>query len=379
MPWKERSAVSLRLELVTLASAEGANVRRLCRRFGVSPKTAYKWIGRYEQEGAAGLDDRSRRPHRSPERTSREVERSVLRVRRRHPAWGGRKIRGRLLLDGHAELPSASTITEILRRHDCLDPQESIKRQALKRFEAGAPNHLWQMDFKGHFALRRGRCHPLTVLDDHSRFDLGLEACANEKAGTVRECLTKIFARYGLPDRMLVDNGSPWGSVAEQSYTPLKAWLIRLGIAVIHSSPFHPQTLGKDERFHRTLKAEVLRDRVYDDLKACQRQFDRWRQIYNHERPHESLGDQVPISRYRESDRGFPKNLPPIVYGSSDQVRKVQSNGIIYFKGCTHRVPRAFAGFPVALRPTTKRDVFEVFFCHQKVKELNLRSGRPYE
>jgi transposase InsO family protein len=377
MPWKERSAVSLRLELVMLASAPGANVRRLCRRFGVSPKTAYKWIQRYQQNGGAGLHDRSRRPRTSPAQTSREIEQVVLRVRHRHPVWGGRKIRARLLLDGQTTVPSPSTITEILRRHGCLDPQESVKHQAWKRFEARVPNHLWQMDFKGHFPLRRGRCHPLTVLDDHSRFDLGLEACADEKASTVQHRLTKIFARYGLPDRILVDNGSPWGNAAEQPYTPLTAWLIRLGIVVLHSSPCHPQTLGKDERFHRTLKAELLRDQLYDDLDACQRRFNRWRQVYNHERPHESLGDQVPMSRYRESVRGFPKYLPSIVYDSADQVRTVQKGGIIHFRGRMYRVPRAFIGYPVALRATTAEDVFDVFFCHQKVKELNLRSGRP--
>ena len=153
------------------------------------------------------------------------------------------------------------------------------------------------MDFKGHFAVGAARCHPLTVLDDHSRFNLCLQACVDEQGHTVQTHLTTSFRRYGLPQRVAVDNGSPWGDTLDSPYTPLVAWLIRLGIRVSHSRPYHPQTLGKDERFHRSLKAEVLRE-SFPDLDTVQTRFDRWRTVYNFERPHEALSMQTPATRY---------------------------------------------------------------------------------
>src|SRR6266542_1835993 len=198
------------------------------------------------------------------------------------------------------------------------------------------------MDFKGHFATHAARCHPLTVLDDHSRFALGLLACPDQKTHTVQHRLSDIFRRYGLPERMTMDNGSPWGSNAD-GFTPLTAWLIRLGIRVSHSRPYHPQTQGKDERFHRTLKLEVLRRYSFPDLNHAQSRFDIWRGTYNLERPHESLTMQVPASRYRPSPRCFPEALPSIEYDSKDLVRKVQNGGEIWFRGHPYKIGNAFA------------------------------------
>jgi transposase InsO family protein len=372
MPWKESTAMSQRLEFVTLARSTGANIRRLCRRYGISPKTGYKWLHRYAEGGEAALWDRCRRPHTSPSRTSRLVEEAVLRIRDAHPAWGGRKIRARLEGEEWSHLPSPSTITAILQRRGRMNPDEFGKHQPWRRFEAEAPNDLWQMDFKGHFPLQQGRCHPLTVLDDHSRFSLGVRACGDEKGTTVQTQLTTIFRRYGLPRQILVDNGSPWGSDTPHPYTPLTAWLMRLPIMVIHSRPHHPQTLGKDERFHRTLIAEVIALRLFHDLEESQRHFEAWRHVYNFERPHEALGMAAPASRYRESPREFPEALPPIEYGPGDQVRKVQAQGIIHFRGQVFRVGKAFRGHPVALRPTQTDGVWNVFFCHQKVAQIDL-------
>ena len=233
-------------------------MRELCRRFGISPTTGYKWLERFRVGGEAGLSDRPRRPQHSPGRTGSEIEEMVLKVRDTHPAWGGRKLRAWLSARGHELLPSPSTITAILRRHGRIDPSEGAKHRAWQRFEHLEPNQLWQMDFKGHFAMLEGRCHPLTVLDDHSRFSLGLEACGDERTQTVQQRLTRIFRRYGLPERMVMDNGAPWGHDADHHHTPLTVWLLRLGISVSHGRPYHPQTQGKDERFHRTLKAEVF-------------------------------------------------------------------------------------------------------------------------
>ena len=372
MPWQEVSTVLLRQEFVMLASVEGANVRALCRRYTISPKTGYKWLGRYRRQGRAGVTDRSRRPHRSPTRTAPALERAVLAVRAAHPVWGGRKIRAVLLARGHPTLPSPSTMTAILKRHGQIAPEAAPKHTAWQRFEHDAPNRLWQMDFKGHFALLAGRCHPLTVLDDHSRFAVGLQACGDQTGQTVQARLTACFRRYGLPEAILVDNGPPWGSDAEHPHTPLTAWLIRLGVRIRHGRPYHPQTQGKDERFHRTLKAEVLGTRVLRDLAQCQREFDRWREVYNLQRPHEALAMAVPASRYRVSPRAFPEVLPPIEYGPADLVRKVAEGGELSYRNRTFRVGKAFRGYPVALRPTLVDGVLDVFFCHQRVAQVNL-------
>jgi transposase InsO family protein len=374
MPWKEVSVMSARREFVTLALTPGANVRELCHRFAISPKTGHKWIARFIAEGKEGLADRSRRPHRSPRRTPDQVEACVVALRRRHPAWGGRKLRRRLGDLGHCRVPSASTITEILRRHGLIDPAESQGRQPWCRFEHEAPNDLWQMDFKGHFALGRGgRCHPLTVLDDHSRYCLGLRACGDERRQTVIDHLGDIFTHHGLPERMLMDNGAPWGMDAEHPFTRLGMWLIRLGVGVCHGRPFHPQTQGKDERFHRTLKAEALRGPPPADLPRCQHHFDQWREVYNLERPHEALALAVPASRYRPSARPMPRSLPPIEYGPGDAVRRVQDGGKLSYHGRHWRVGRAFIGQPVAVRPSADEGVVDVFFCHQRIARIDLR------
>src|SRR4051794_2280689 len=177
MPFKECSIVSQREEFCRLAVMPGANVRELCRRWAISPQTGYKWLGRFRSGGDLGLEDRSRRPLRSPGRTAEGVEEQVIAVRREHPVWGGRKIRRVLQTQGVPDVPSASTVTEILRRHTLLDGPRAGQARDFVRFEHACPNDLWQMDFKGHFALEQGRCHPLTVLDDHSRYSLELGAC----------------------------------------------------------------------------------------------------------------------------------------------------------------------------------------------------------
>jgi len=367
--------MSQRREFVEFAAAESANLAELCRRFQISRKTGYKWLNRYRRQGAEALADRSRRPHRSPLQTPPEVERMVLAVRQEHPVWGGRKIRQVLLRRGEEAVPSASTITEVLRRHGELDEAKAGSPRAFVRFEADAPNDLWQMDFKGHIAMRRGRCHPLTVLDDHSRYAVGLIACLNERRTTVQSHLTSLFRQYGLPRRMLMDNGAPWGSDQWHRHTPLTAWLIRLGIGLSHGRPYHPQTQGKDERFHRTLKAEVLQGRTFTGRAACQEAFDEWRPIYNFQRPHEALELQVPADRYEPSPRAFPHRLPPIEYGPDDAVRRVQTGGWINFRGRRYRVPKAFRGHPVGLRPTTRDGVHEVYFCRRKLGTLDERQS----
>ena len=374
MPWKEVTRMSLRLEFVTLARKEGSYLTEICRRFGISRKIGYKWLERYDLEGIMGLQDRSRRPQTSPRRTPDPMEEAVLAVRQEHDTWGGRKIKARLQTLGWQDVPAASTITEILRRHGCIDLEESGKHKAWNRFEAEAPNALWQMDFKGHFEAAEGRCHPLTVLDDHSRYALCLQACPDEKEITVRQRLILVFRRYGVPEKILVDNGSPWGSDGEHPFTLLTVWLMRQGIQVLHSRAYHPQTLGKDERFHRTLRAEVSQYCAGLNLEVCQERFEGWREVYNFERPHEALEMATPASRYTPSARSFQESLTPIEYSPGDQVRKVQQGGKISYRNREYALPKAFYGQYVALRPTPQDGVMDVFFCNQKIMHVDLKN-----
>ena len=255
-------------------------------------------------------------------------------------------------------------------------PEVATQHRPYQRFEHPYPNDLWQMDFKGDFALERGRCYPLSVLDDHSRFALGLVACGNQTTSTVQKALTEIFRHYGMPYRMSMDNGSPWAKLSRRKrhWTQLSIWLLRLGIRLSFARPHHPQTNGKNERFHRTLKLELLRDHAWRTLDDCRPAFAVWREIYNCERPHQALGLDVPASRYQMSPRNFPEQLPKIEYPDDATIRKVQSTGLITLHNREYFVGEAFRGLYVALRPTTLEGKLEVYFLHQKIASLDLRT-----
>lgn len=375
MPWKAATTMSLRKEFIDLIRSETVTIQSACDRFGISRKTGYKWLHRFQLGGAEALSDQSRRPQGCPWRTPRATEEVILQVRDAHPAWGARKLRLRLQAKACEDLPSASTITSILRRHGRIDPHEAIKHQPCQRFEALEPNALWQMDFKGHFLALSGRCHPLTVLDDHSRYNIGLVACVDETRHTVQQELMTLFRQFGLPHRILADNGPPWGSHGNETYSSLTVWCMLLGIRVAHARILHPQTLGKDERFHRTLKAEVISQCINKSIAECQQHFDHWRTIYNTERPHEALKMDVPSQHYHRSDRIYPERLPVIEYDAHDEVRKVQSKGEIFFRGRTFIIGKAFHHHRVALRPTETDGVFDVLFSKFKIDQISLHNN----
>ncbi|WP_374348932.1 IS481 family transposase [Chitinimonas sp.] len=380
MPWKPLDTMSLRSEFVQLALQEGCNFRDLCRRFRISAKTGYKWRKRFDPDSPDSLADQSRVPKHSPARTDLALEALVVSLRHQHPCWGGRKLQRRLLDLGHIPVPSPSTITGILHRHGLITPTASEQPQAWQRFEHDQPNALWQIDFKGYFDTLAGRCHPLTLIDDHSRYNLTLVACERTDTATVQAQLQAVFERYGLPVRINADNGAPWGSPSDPSHgiTQLTVWLIRLGIRVSHSRPFHPQTNGKDERFHRTLKAGVLNGRSFQDLTHVQQAFDQWREVYNQQRPHEALAMATPVTRYRPSPLVFPIALRPIEYGPDDQVIEVGWNGWFRFRQREIKVSNALHRLPIAIRPDPLKDgVFEVRFCHQRLMTLDLHTLPP--
>jgi transposase InsO family protein len=374
MPWSEVSIMDQRREFVRLATQDGANRRELCRRFGIHPDTGYKWLARWMVHEE--LADRSRRPHSSPARTDPTVEERILAWRDAHPAWGARKIAHCLEGEG-MRCPAQSTVHEILRRHSRIvaPPGGAV---AHLRFEKPEPNQLWQMDFKGHMPLAGGgRCHPLTVVDDHSRYNLCLAACADERRNTVQNRLEPTFHRYGLPEAFFVDNGNPWGDSSGQRWTKLAVWLLKLGVAVLHSRPYHPQSRGKNERFHRTLKAEVFALQSFRDLAEVQRALDAWRTVYNLQRPHQALGQDVPASRFRPSPRSMPDRLPKVEYDEHEIVRAVPATkDYISFKGRSWIVPRAFRGERVAIRPLTSDGRYGVFFAAHQIATIDLTNNK---
>lgn len=371
MPWREVSMSEARREFVRLAQQEGANRRELCRRFGIHPDTGYKWLARW-QAGERDLEDRTRRPHASPWRSPPELEARVVAVRVAHPAWGARKIAHVLRRDGVAA-PAVSTVHAILIRHGLIVPDQGGP-PASRRFEMAAANLLWQMDFKGWIRLGDGRpCHPLTLVDDHSRFCPGLEACRDQQETTVRACLTRIFTRHGLPEALFVDNGPPWGDSRGAPWTKLRVWLTRLGIGLIHARPYHPQSRGKNERFHRSLKAELFDLRRFRDQAELQRALDCWRDLYNHERPHEALAMQTPAERYRPSPRAMPDILPEPLYDEGEIIRRVPlSKDYIAFKGRLWKVPGAFRGEMLAIRPRDRDGTYGVFFAAHHIATIDL-------
>lgn len=376
MPWKAQDIMSLKQEFVLLAQQDGVNRRELCRRFGISPPTAYKWLRRYKDEGCAGLIEQSRRPASSPGICAGDIEDAVVALRGKHPAWGGRKISRRLADLGGAKV-APSTVTSILHRHGLITAQASDAATPWQRFERETPNALWQADFKGHFETFEGRCSPLTMIDDHSRFNLALHACNRTTTQVVQTQMERVFRQYGLPMQINFDNGAPWGSPsAPGRLTELGVWLVRLGIRVSHSRPHHPQTNGKDERFHRSLKAEVLSARCFESFAHVQSALDEWRRVYNHERPHDALALATPISRYRPSPVQLPQRLGEVLYPSGDDVRKVSWNGELRFKGQRYKLTNALQGYPVGIRPRDAQDgVYDVFFAHHHCLEIDIRQA----
>jgi transposase InsO family protein len=376
MSWQEESLMSLRKEFVVLAQNQSLPFAELCRRFNISRKTGYKWLSRYQLDVTAPLCNRSRKPLRSPTRTAPRIEAQVIALRHQHPAWGGRKLSRVLKNDGVSNAPAPSTITHILRRNGLLHAPLTGEGGVYQRFEHPLPNHLWQMDFKGHFITDKGRCDPLTVLDDHSRFNIVLQALNRTTTETVKTKLINAYRCYGLPLRMNMDNGSPWGApgAATHGLTALSVWMIRLGIRVSFSRPYHPQTNGKEERFHRTLKLEVLKGRHFSDLVQVQHHFDQWRGIYNHRRPHEGIGLQTPVERYHPSPRRMPEVLDVIEYSPDDEVVYVKHNGVVNNWRRKLKVSNSLLGLPIAFRPRPDKDgVYDMFFCHQRFGKIDLK------
>jgi len=385
MPFTEQSIMGQRTEFCILSSKPGSNLSELCRRFKITRRTGYKWIERYIEYGMAGLSDNSKRPHHFPNQTAVGIEDYILNIRKDDQEWGSKKLHK--IICNHKEkglytyttIPCRTTINKILKRNGLIPPDRSKQSEGFERFEYEYPNELWQMDYKGYFSLlNKELCHPLTITDDHSRFNICLEACRNQQERTVREALINVFRKYGLPYMILTDNGGPWGAAGNESvdgtrsYTALEKWFIQLNIKLIHGKPYHPQTQGKEERFHRTLKQELLNYERFRDHVHCQKRFDVWREKYNCIRPHEAIDFKTPSELYKPSDKSYPERIMPYDYDLLDIKRKVYDGGYISFKNKEIKVGTAFIGEYVALRKSQKDDSYQIYFCNQLIRTITL-------
>jgi putative transposase len=335
MPWREMSPMDQRLQLVTDYHSGFFTVTELAEQYGISRKTAYKWIERDAKAEATsvGVMERSRRPHHSPTATDAEVVARLLALRKRHPRWGARKLLAvGARRDPDAAWPRRSTVCDLLKRAGLVTPRprrRPIGHPPSVLAPITAPNTTWTTDFKGEFRTGDRRyCYPLTLRDGHSRFVLQCAALLARTYVDTQRRFARAFAQYGLPDRIRSDNGLPFAGPGLGRLSRLSVWWMRLGIVPERIVPGHPEQNGSHEQFHSVLKAHTARPPA-PNARAQQRRFDRFAREYNHDRPHEALDDQPPASCYTASRRSVPARVPPVEYPGHFEVRRVSSNGCI--------------------------------------------------
>jgi putative transposase len=378
MPWDETTPMDQRADFIADWLEQG-NVSGLCRVYGISRKTAYKWLGRYRLEGPAGLVDQSRRPHHSPERTSPEIRSSLIGLRREHPSWGPKKLAALLSRQRPRwSIPAASTVGDILRGAGLVRSSSRRRRlggSPVPGDRGAVPNAVWCVDYKGEFKLGNGEyCYPLTVSDEHSRYVLECRGFPSIRAEDVRERFERLFATYGLPQRIRSDNGAPFAGTGVARLSRLSVWWVRLGIALDRNQPHHPEQNGRHERMHRDLKAFATRppERTW---KAQQARFDRFCQMHNEERPHEALDMAFPSEHYVPSSRTLPSRLPEVTYPGHYEVRVVDHSGQVKFKGQTLFLSRALAGESVGLHERD-HDLWDLQFATIPLGTYDLRQQR---
>jgi len=371
MPWKGQTMGARREEFVHRVLNHERSKSVLCREYGISRPTGDKWIKRF-QRGDSMLD-KSRAPFHTPNKTDKETEDAIVALRLKHPAIGAKKLK-RMLENKGEYAPAYSTINAILHRNGLITKEASEAATPHIRFEKKRPNEMWQADYKGHFAMKDGnRCHPLSVLDDHSRFCLCVDAKVGECGEGAKESFLRVFERHGLPDTILCDNGNPWGTVQSVGYTKFEVWLMDFGILTKHCRIRHPQTQGKEERFNGTLLRERIKHREYEDFAHAQVDFDEYRTFYNYERPHHALNLDTPSERYRDSERKLPLKVAEWEYGSGLLVRQVKSTGYLTLNGQGYFLSEAFGSKTVGLRESeSNKGLFYVLYRQFCIAKLNV-------
>ncbi len=379
MPWRETSPMDQRTQFIADYLRGMLSVTDLCQLYGISRKTAYKWVDRYLRFGPAGLDERSRRPRHSPNETAPEIVAALLEARRRHPSWGGKKLLT-IVHKRHPrwDLPCRSTVCDILSRHGMVPKSRQRRRIGHPGKPSSsilAPNDVWSADFKGQFKTGDGLyCYPLTVTDGFSRYLLGCQALPSTAVAEAKPVFSRLFHEYGLPKRIRTDNGVPFATNTLARLSALSAWWVRLGVLPELIEPGKHQQNGRHERMHKTLKAEATRPPA-GSLPAQQRRFNRFRTEYNDERPHEALDQQTPASVYEPSARTMPATLPPLDYPDRFEVRYVSANGGIRWNSDWVNVSTVCAGEYVGLEEIDE-GIWTVYFGPLKLGRLHERHMR---
>lgn len=373
MPFTGRTIMDERIRFVLAASRREGHMTGLCKEFGISRTTGYKWLHRYEAAGRVQeLREYSRRPRHSPGETPAWLVDRIVSLRLAY-GWGGRKLQP-LLADEGISI-SETTINRVIKRVGLVCERE-VAGMAPHRFVRDHPNDLWQMDFKGDYPLGRGRCYPLSMLDDHSRFALGVFALEGQTGQAVHDCLVTTFQRYGVPRAMLIDHGIPWWSSNGYGLTWVAVAMIKQGIDLCLSAVRHPQTQGKVERFHRTLNESVRHRGHPETLAEWIRALDEFVYIYNHLRGHEALDMDVPSSHYQPSDTPYNPHPPEWLYDSDAPVLPLNTQGCLTWHSQRYFVSEALANELVQVH--TLDYLLLVQFRHMWIREIDLRTGRSH-
>ena len=371
MTWESKTVEDMRREFVEAAKS-GENLSRLCREFGISRPTAYKWISRYDAHEP--LTDKSKSPHTLPNKTPDEIEQLILSVRDENPGWGGKTIHQVLLNQGYEGLPCSKTVSNILKRNSRISPEESLKHIPFKRFERDKCNQMWQTDFKGEFPTADGKyCFPLNIIDDHSRFLIKI-APHTDTANVVLPAFENAFYEFGKPDSVLSDNGSQFSGF-KHGYTQFEKWLMNNNVLPIHCRIKHPQTQGKIERFHGTMKRELLNHKTFSDIEDANKELQEWRLKYNNLRPHEALNMKTPAEVYSPSEKIYTGKIDKYEYDGQYHVIKVNSWGYLRFDKWQVYLSETMIGEYIEFRPDPLGNSFIACYRNFKIAEFDAHTG----
>lgn len=370
MPWEERTVYKMREEFVSRAHAKQKSLAALCREYGITRRTGYKWLER--SEAGEQLEDRSRRPKRI-HRITAEMEREIVRRREEYPALGAVKLHRIMCNEGYENLPSAKTFNNVFKRNGLISREASLNATPCRRFERAEANDMWQGDFLGHFAMGNGeRCHALNILDDHSRYNLCSEPLKGERFEDVQPVMIRLFKTYGKPKVFLCDNGNPWGTVQSTGFTRFEVWLMDHGILTVHGRIKHPQTQGKEERFNQTMRRELLQQNPIADWQDAAIKFREYRTFYNEIRPHHALQLDTPSQHYQSSQRTYCDRVSEWEYPEGTMLREVKKTGFITWKGQGYFLSEAFGGHRIGLRESRIEGSVNLFYRQFRIARIDV-------
>lgn len=370
MPWESKTVEELRKEFV-LEAERSSNFSAVCREFGITRKTGYKWLERYRADGS--LSDQSRRPRTTANKTPEETEKLIIELRSENPGWGAKTLKQVLENQGHI-IPSQKTVNNILNRYGCISLEEALKHKPYIRFEKENCNDMWQTDFKGEFkTLDNKYCYPLNIFDDRSRF-LIKTASFSSTENVVLPTFKAAFYEYGMPWSVLSDNGAQFAGF-KKGFTQFEKWLMNHDVLPIHGRIRHPQTQGKIERFHRTMKSELLKHNSFENAEAADRAIQLWRDKYNNIRPHEALGMKCPADIYKPSEREYHDEVKRFEYSGQYHVIKVNSWGYVRFDQWQVYLSETMIGEYIEFRPNPLGDSFIACYRNFKIAEFNVDNG----